>query len=201
MIHRGMRLVRHPSDLPFDRLERGSVVTIGAFDGVHLGHQRLLERARQSASDADLATVVMSFEPTPKEFFQAASPPARLMRFREKFDALSSLGIDLFFCPRFSAAMRDISAADFIRRLLVHGLNARRVIIGDDFRFARRREGGPEELERAGRALGFDVEQVPSVFVADERVSSTAIPTGCRARSCAGSGSAERLATRPPMSI
>ena len=189
-----MRLVRHLGDLPHDELERGSVVTIGAYDGLHLGHQRLLERARAAASDMDFATVVLSFEPTPKEFFQAASPPARLMRFREKFDALDALGIDLFYCPRFSAAMRDISAADFIRRLLVHGLNARRVVIGDDFRFARRREGGPAELERAGRALGFDIEQVGSVFVGDERVSSTAIRSACMAGDMA---LASRLLGRP----
>ncbi len=174
-----MQLVRHLGDLPFERLECGSVVTIGAYDGLHLGHRRLLDRATRSAADGGLITAVMSFEPTPKEFFQAARPPARLMRFREKYEALEELGIDCFYCPRFSAAMRDISAADFIRRILVHGLNARRVIIGDDFRFARRREGGLEELERAGRALGFDVERQGSVFVGNVRVSSTAVREAC----------------------
>lgn len=176
-----MQLVRHLVDLPFDRLERGSVVTIGAYDGLHLGHRRLLDRVKESAADMGLTTAVMSFEPTPKEFFQAVRPPARLMRFREKYEALENLGIDCFYCPRFSDAMRNISAADFIRRILVHGLNARRVIIGDDFRFARRREGGLDELERAGRALGFEVEQQGSVFVDGVRVSSTAVREACQA--------------------
>ncbi|MDJ0940931.1 MAG: bifunctional riboflavin kinase/FAD synthetase [Woeseiaceae bacterium] len=170
-----MLLVRHLDDLPFDRLERGSAVTIGSYDGIHLGHRHLLSRIQAIAEERDMATVVMSFEPTPKEFFHSANPVARLMRFREKFEALEALGIDVFYCPRFSPAMRSIPAGDFIRRILVHGLNARGVVIGDDFRFARRREGGLEELEIAGRALDFDVEQVPSIAVGGERVSSTAI--------------------------
>ncbi len=117
----------------------------------------------------------MSFEPTPKEFFSAACPPARLMRFREKFEALAGAGVDLFFCPRFDSQMRDISADDFIRRILVHGLDARHIVVGDDFQFARRREGTVEHLQRAGQALEYTVEQVPSVVVDGVRVSSTAV--------------------------
>jgi riboflavin kinase/FMN adenylyltransferase len=117
----------------------------------------------------------MSFEPTPKEFFQADAPPARLMRFREKFDALGQYGIDIFYCPRFSAAMRSIAADAFIRRVLVHGLNARHIVIGDDFRFARKREGTMAELQRVSHALEFTVEQVQSVIVDGIRVSSTSI--------------------------
>ena len=117
----------------------------------------------------------MSFEPTPKEFFGGTSPPARLMRFREKFDSLAARGIDLFYCPRFAAPMRDIAAADFIRRILVHGLNARYLVVGDDFHFARRREGTIEHLNAVASVLEYDVEQVPSVVVNGVRVSSTAI--------------------------
>jgi riboflavin kinase/FMN adenylyltransferase len=117
----------------------------------------------------------MSFEPTPKEFFSLGDPPARLMRLREKFEALADHNIDLFFCPRFNASMRDIAADAFIRRILVHGLSATHIVIGDDFRFAARREGTLEHLQRAGRALHYEVEQVPSVIVDGVRVSSTAI--------------------------
>ena len=170
-----MRLVRHLGDLPYPLLDCGSVVTIGAYDGLHLGHQQLLERVLSTAKERGLHAVVMSFEPTPKEFFGGERPPARLMRFREKFDSLAAHGIDLFYCPRFAAAMRDIPATDFIRRILVHGLNARHVVVGDDFHFARRREGNIEQLEAAGRTLDFTVEQVPSVIVDGVRVSSTAI--------------------------
>jgi riboflavin kinase/FMN adenylyltransferase len=170
-----MRLVRHLRDIPFGDLELGSVVTIGAYDGLHLGHEQLLTRVKAAAADRGLPAVVMSFEPTPREFFSSANPPARLMRFREKFDALADHGIDLFYCPRFDERMRDISADDFIRRILVHGLGARHIVVGDDFRFAARREGTLEHLQRAGRALDFSVEQVPSVIVDGIRVSSTAI--------------------------
>jgi riboflavin kinase/FMN adenylyltransferase len=170
-----MRLVRHQQDLPYPDLGAGSVVTIGAYDGLHVGHQQLLERVLHVARDKGLTAVVMSFEPTPKEFFGAESPPARLMRFREKFEGLEACGIDLFYCPRFAASMRDISAPDFIRRILVHGLNARYLVVGDDFHFARRREGTIQHLDAVAGVLGYDVEQVPSVVVNGVRVSSTAI--------------------------
>ena len=170
-----MRLVRHLCDMPHDLLEQGSVLTIGAYDGLHLGHRQLLRRVLDTAAERNLPSVVMSFEPTPKEFFSIDTPPARLMRFREKFLALEQAGIDLFYCPLFDASMRDISAADFIRQILVHGLQARHIVIGDDFRFARRREGNLDQLERAGAALDYSVERVPSVIVDDTRVSSTAI--------------------------
>ena len=170
-----MRLVRHLEDLPYPDLEAGSVVTIGAYDGLHLGHQQLLERVIHVAKDKGLTAVVMSFEPTPKEFFGAESPPARLMRFREKFEGLDACGIDLFYCPRFAASMRDIPAPDFIRRILVHGLNARYLVVGDDFHFARRREGTIQHLNAIAGLLEYDVEQVPSVVVNGVRVSSTAI--------------------------
>ena len=174
-----MRLVRHLEDIPFAELQNGSVVTIGSFDGLHLGHRQLLDRVMATAKKRGVPSVVMSFEPTPKEFFQASRPPARLMRFREKFEALDAGGVDIFYCPRFSKSMRDITALDFIRRILVHGLNVRHLVVGDDFRFARKREGGLEQLLGAGDVLGFAVEQVPSVVIDGVRVSSTAIRDAC----------------------
>lgn len=170
-----MRLVRHLGDLPYRDLERGSVVTIGSYDGLHLGHRKLLEQVVDGARDRNVPSVVMSFEPTPKEFFQAKAPPARLMRFREKYESLTAFGIDIFYCPRFDEAMRSISVDAFVRRILVHGLNARHIVVGDDFRFARKREGTVQELQRAGAALQFETEQVPSIIVDGVRVSSTAI--------------------------
>ncbi len=170
-----MLLVRHLSDIPFDRLDRGSVVTIGAYDGLHLGHQQLLERVGQAADDRGQPSIVMSFEPTPREFFASEAPPARLMRFREKYEALAERGINIFYCPRFDANMRDIPADEFVRRILIHGLCTRHVVVGDDFHFARRREGHIGHLRRASGALGFSVEQVPSIVVDGVRVSSTSI--------------------------
>lgn len=176
-----MRLVRHLVDLPYDQLARGSVVSIGAFDGLHLGHQQLLSRVLRAAREKRLPSIVMSFEPTPKEFFAASSPPARLMRFREKFESLAELGIDIFYCPRFAEEMRGIAADAFIRRILVQGLNARHVVVGDDFRFARRREGGLEHLHGCSTALQLELETVPSINVDGVRVSSTVIRESLKA--------------------
>ena len=150
-------------------------MTIGSYDGLHPGHRQLLARLLVAAQERNIPSVVMSFEPTPKEFFSADTPPARLMRFREKFDALAASGVDVFFCPRFSEAMRSIAADAFIRRVLIHGLNTRHIVIGDDFHFARRREGSIAELQRTAPALQYSIEQVPSVIVDGIRVSSTAI--------------------------
>lgn len=170
-----MRLVRHLADLPFEYVSAGSVVTIGAFDGIHLGHRQLLRRVVDVARQSGRPAIAMSFEPTPKEFFGGDQPPARLMRFREKLESLAERKIDIFFCPRFGEAMRGISADAFIRRILVHGLNARHIVVGDDFRFARRRSGSIEDLLRVAPALDLAVERVPSILVGDTRVSSTAI--------------------------
>jgi len=170
-----MRLVRHLADMPFPDLGDGSVVTIGAYDGLHLGHEQLLHRVRMAAEEFRMPSVVMSFEPTPKEFFGGDKPPARLMRFREKYEALAAHGIDIFYCPRFDSQMRSISSDDFIRRILIHGLSARHIVVGDDFHFARKREGNIGHLQRASAALDYHVEQVPSIIVDGQRVSSTAI--------------------------
>ena len=170
-----MHLIRSSQYMPYKQLEQGSVATIGSYDGVHLGHQMLLDRVLSVAAEKQLPSVVMSFEPTPKEYFAGNFPPARLMRFREKFEALDNHGIDMFFCPRFDEQMRGIAADTFIRQLLIHALNIKHLVIGDDFQFARARSGGLVELQRAGAALGFSVEQVSSVISDGERVSSTAI--------------------------
>ncbi|MDH5215945.1 MAG: bifunctional riboflavin kinase/FAD synthetase [Gammaproteobacteria bacterium] len=170
-----MYLVRTAASFPFDLVRQGSVATIGAYDGLHLGHQQLLQTVRDRAKKHGLPTVVMSFEPMPREYFATSSPPARLMRFREKFDALDSAGIDIFYCPRFGSSMRQIDANTFIRRILIHAMNVRDLVVGNDFRFAANREGSIEHLRRAGRALGFDIQQVPSVISGGERVSSTAV--------------------------
>ena len=170
-----MRLVRHINDLPFQRLQQGSVVTIGSYDGLHVGHEQLLRRVKTAAAAQGLPSVIMSFEPTPKEFFSTDSPPARLMRFREKFEALAAHGIDIFYCPRFDQSMRNIAADAFIRRILIHGLGAKKIVVGDDFRFARKREGELQHLQRAQVALGYEIEQVSSIIVDGIRVSSTAI--------------------------
>ncbi len=170
-----MRLARSIESFPFDLVVHGSVATIGSFDGLHRGHQELLGHVLNHAHSTGVPSIVMSFEPTPKEFFAQERPPARLMRFREKFEALAECGVDVFYCPRFDEAMKNISADAFIRRILIHSMNIKHLVIGDDFRFAQDRAGHLQTLQRAGDALGFSVEEMPSVIVGDERVSSTVI--------------------------
>ena len=170
-----MYLSRRPNNIPFELVSNGSVATIGAYDGIHLGHRKLLDNMLALAHANGLPSVVMSFEPTPKEYFSSSSPPARLMRFREKVDALASYGIDLFYCPRFDEQMKNIEVDTFIRQLLIQSLNIRHLVIGDDFRFAKGRQGDIDQLRRAGRALEYEVHQVASVVEGGKRMSSTAI--------------------------
>jgi len=170
-----VRLVRHLNDLPHAELAAGSVVSIGSFDGVHVGHRQLLDKVVSKSRALGVPSIVMSFEPTPGEFFSATNPPARLMRFREKFAALKEYGIDIFYCPRFDSAMREIRCDAFIRRILLHEMNARHIVVGDDFQFARKREGSIDDLRRVSEVLQFSVERVASIIRDDVRVSSTEI--------------------------
>lgn len=169
-----------------------TAVTIGAFDGVHVGHQDILARVQREAAAQGIPAVVFSFEPLPREFFARDEPPARLTRFREKYSLLQRLGMNVFFCPPFNQAMGAMLPDDFIGRFLVDTLRVRHLVVGDDFRFAHRRSGTIEHLEAAGAEQGFTVERVGSVRVAGERVSSTLIRAALaagdmpRVRACLG---------------
>lgn len=169
-----MRLIHQPS-LSIPDLREGCVATIGAFDGLHLGHRQILDRVRTVAAEQQLPSLVFSFEPTPKEYFSKGTPPARLMKFREKFQALDELGFDWFFCPRFNAHLAGYEPDAFIDDLLVNLLGVRNLIVGDDFRFARKRSGNVDDLIRKGAESGFTVEQVGSVTENGERVSSSVV--------------------------
>lgn len=170
-----MQFYRHLSNLT-RAAARPRVVTVGAFDGVHLGHREILRRLAEEGRKSGLPALVFSFEPMPREFFSPANPPARLTRFRERFEQLAALGIDEFFCPRFGS-LRKLTTDDFIRELLVGALDAKHVVVGDDFRFAAHRLGTLDDLRTAGERYGFEVTAVPAVFWEDRRVSSTVIRT------------------------
>lgn len=169
-----MRLIRRPGD-DGPIAPPGCVATIGVFDGVHLGHQRILRRVTEEAGARGLDSLVFTFEPSPREYFSRTAPPARLTRFREKFSLLRGLGMQWMFCPRFDARLEALDPAVFIDRLLVRTLRVRHLVVGDDFRFARARAGTVADLETAGPRCGFTVEQVGSVVAAGARVSSTAV--------------------------
>lgn len=151
----------------------GSVLTIGNFDGVHVGHQALLKKVKEKAAELQLSSVVMTFEPLPKEFFGFKKIVPRLTRFREKFSAIGLSGIETVLVVHFDKAFSEISAEDFIEKILCDGLSVKHIIIGDDFRFGRGRLGDFTFLKKAGEKLGFTVEAMPTVSIESERVSST----------------------------
>lgn len=169
-----MRLIRRPAG-SIEELRTGCVATIGAFDGLHLGHREILGRMLAAAAEHGLPSLVFSFEPTPKEYFSRLAPPARLMKFREKFQALDELAVDWFFCPRFDSQLAGLAPDVFIDELLVRLLGVRHLVIGDDFRFAHKRSGGIADLRRKGDECGFGVEQVGSVSVDGDRISSSVV--------------------------
>ena len=154
---------------------RGCVLTIGAFDGVHRGHQQMIGVLRERAAELELPAAVLSFEPTPREYFAKGSPPPRLTRFRERFDALAAYGVDRFICARFDERMRCTTHDEFIERVLVKGFGIRHIVVGHDFRFARDHKGTIETLRAAGPVFGFEVSEVPVREVDGVRVSSSLI--------------------------
>ncbi|MBS0582989.1 MAG: bifunctional riboflavin kinase/FAD synthetase [Proteobacteria bacterium] len=154
---------------------RGSVVCIGAFDGVHLGHRAVLACVRERARELNLDAVVASFEPLPREFFAHGRPVARLSNVREKIEQFRAARVDRALLLRFNAALAAMSAQDFVERVLVRRLNAREVWVGEGFRFGHARGGDVDLLQRLGREHGFAAQALDPVVVEGERISSSAI--------------------------
>jgi len=154
---------------------RGCAATIGNFDGVHLGHQAVLGQLAQKAADLRLPGTVILFEPQPQEFFRPGAAVARLMRLREKLAALSRYAVDRVLCLRFDRNLAGLTAAEFIRAVLVEGLGVRYLVVGDDFRFGRDRQGDFNQLRQAGETLGFPVVPMHTFAIDGSRVSSTRI--------------------------
>ncbi|MDO9466139.1 MAG: bifunctional riboflavin kinase/FAD synthetase [Thiobacillus sp.] len=159
----------------FTPLGTPHAVTIGNFDGLHLGHQAMLARLQDVAQARGLPSCVLSFEPHPREFFTPEQAPARLSSLREKAECLQRTGIDRLHVFRFDRAFSALTAEAFIEQVLGTTLQARYVLVGDDFRYGAKRAGDFALLERLGHSLGFDAEFLPTVEVAGERASSTAV--------------------------
>ncbi len=172
-----MRLIRGLGKLKQDRQQdlSGSVVTIGNFDGVHLGHQAVLGQLAEKAAELNLPAVVIVFEPQPAEYFAADTAPARLTKFREKLIALRRFAVDYLLCLRFNKTMADWSPDEFIQRVLINNLNTKYLVIGDDFKFGKQRQGDFDTLVRAGEQQGFQVVNMHTFDIEGERVSSTRI--------------------------
>ncbi|MFA7387279.1 MAG: hypothetical protein WCZ87_06415, partial [Thiohalobacteraceae bacterium] len=128
---------------------RGCAATIGNFDGVHLGHQAVLGQLAERAAELGLPTTVVIFEPQPQEYFAPTQAPPRLTRFREKLVALRRFSVDRVLCLRFDRAFAELTAEEFVRRILVDGLGVRYLVVGDDFRFGAGRNGDFHYLVQA----------------------------------------------------
>lgn len=156
-------------------LHGGSVVTIGAFDGVHLGHQAILKQVVAKARVLELPSVAMVFEPLPNEYFGADKAPARLMPLRDKLSALFDAGIDRVLCLRFDAKLAALSADEFVQTVLIDGLGVKHLVVGDDFRFGCDRRGDFELLRGWGARANFTVDDSKTLKVSGDRASSTRI--------------------------
>lgn len=155
----------------------GCVLTIGNFDGVHRGHQALLEQLKQQGQRLGLPVMVMIFEPQPLEMFAADKAPARLTRLRDKANYLAQAGVDYLLCVKFDPRFAASTAQAFVAELLVEKLGVKFLMVGDDFRFGAGRQGDFPLLQQAGKEYGFDVVSTPTFREGERRISSTAIRT------------------------
>ena len=168
-----MKLIRGLHNLKPEH--RQTVLTIGNFDGVHRGHQTVLEQTVSRARQMGLKSTVMIFEPQPLEFFAPSKAPARLTRLSEKLQSLKDCHVDQVMLVRFNRAFAELDAEDFIQQVLVDGLDIRHLYVGDDFCFGRNRGGNFDTLLEAGKNFGFGVENLHTIGDHEGRFSSTRI--------------------------
>jgi riboflavin kinase / FMN adenylyltransferase len=168
-----MRLIKGVPCQPI--FQDGCVLTIGNFDGVHLGHKAVVEKLAKRGQQLGLPVVVMIFEPQPLEFFFGGNAPPRLSRLREKAMQLEKLPVDDLVIVRFNKQLANSEPEAFIDQYLVKGVNVKHLVIGDDFRFGKSRLGGFDMLKKHGEIRGFTVEDTGSLLLESVRVSSTLI--------------------------
>jgi riboflavin kinase/FMN adenylyltransferase len=173
---------------------RRLALTIGNFDGVHLGHQAMLERTVSHARALQLSSCVLTFEPHAREFFTPATAPARLTRLRDKLELMAAAGVNRVHVARFDARLAALAAERFVEDIVVRGLRAAWLLVGRDFRFGAKRGGDFALLGQSAARHGFELEAMPDVALQGERVSSSAV----RAALAAGDlGAAHKLLGRP----
>lgn len=157
------------------RADRPLALTIGNFDGVHLGHRAMLAKLGEAAQARGLPAALLTFEPQPQEFFAPDQAPARLTSLREKLELLAQCGVQRVYVARFDYRLAQLSAEAFVADVLARGLDARWLLVGDDFRFGARRGGDFGLLQRLAPRFGFEVHAMHSVAIDGMRVSSTAV--------------------------
>jgi riboflavin kinase/FMN adenylyltransferase len=168
-----MELVRGLHNI--SRRHQGCVLTVGNYDGVHLGHQKMIGALKARAAELRSAATVLVFEPSSKEFIDPESAPPRLTRWREKFLALAAQGVDRLVTLRFDDYIREMTPECFVDELIVAALGTRHIVVGNDFRYGCNAGGTIDSLRAAGEARGFGVEQIAPYVFDGVRVSSTAI--------------------------
>ncbi|MFH1096839.1 MAG: bifunctional riboflavin kinase/FAD synthetase [Candidatus Desantisbacteria bacterium] len=162
-------------ELPIEPLKcQSSVVTIGIFDGVHLGHQKIITEVVESASKGDAESVVMTFDPHPEEVILSKSPPF-LLPLSERIRLIESMGVSLMIINDFTRQIANIPAEEFVWDILVNRLRIKKICVGYDYSFGKNREGGIELLRELGQVYGFETEVIPPVRINNEIVSSTKI--------------------------
>ncbi len=172
----------------------GCVATIGAFDGVHCGHQAVIEQLKAKSAELGLPSLVIVLEPLPREYFAPAKSPARLLSFREKCIALQRQGVDRVLRIRFDKKLSQVTAEDFVSDIFHRQLGIKYMIVGDDLRFGFERRGDFALLSKMGTELGFQVSDTETLEVEQQRVSSTRIR---HALECGDFILAEQLLGRP----
>lgn len=172
---RGLHNLQQLADQPDSPFAGGCVATIGNFDGIHRGHQVIIDQVRDKARAHGVPSVVMVFEPQPREFFAGRDAPPRLTRFREKVEMLLAHDVDIVVCLQFNSRLRNLSAMEFIDQVMVRGLSVRHLVVGDDFRFGCDRAGDFHLLRDVGQEKGFAVEHTRTITVKGERISSTRV--------------------------
>ncbi len=168
-----MQLIRGLHNLT--KSEDGCVLTIGNFDGIHRGHQAILERLIRCAEIYGLPSAVMFFEPHPEELFRPDNAPARMSRFRDKITYLREFGIEQLILVKFSKTFSEMTAEYFVKEVLVKQLGVKHLIVGDDFHFGHQRAGNFDYLSRHCIELGFELERTSTLSEGGERISSTAV--------------------------
>lgn len=148
------------------------IATIGNFDGLHLGHQTVIRQVQEKASHLGLASTVISFEPLPAEYLRKP-PPSRILPLRDKLIYLKSLGVNQLACLPFNQALAEMEPEAFIQDILLNGLKVRALVVGDDFRFGRKRRGDYQLLQNMGAQQGMEVVQTSTLLHTNDRVSST----------------------------
>ena len=169
-----MKLIRGISNLTATQRTK-CVATLGSFDGVHLGHQKIIRRVIEYARQKKLVSTIITTEPLPREFFSPENSPPRLTRFRERLEIFADLGVECVLCIPFNRKLADTPAEVFVKKILVDGLHVKHMVCGDDTQFGKDRKGNVQLLQIMSKDLDFTVETTPTLSQDAGRVSSTRI--------------------------